>query len=69
MQERFLFLHWQRKVDTKDVETAKKQEKLAQDKFDEHCRNNPTSKYKGNFQAYIKEHNVWPYPVLDANER
>ena len=69
-QEHFLFLHRQRKSDTKAVETAKNQEMLAQEQFDnKHCRDNPRSKYKENFQAYIKEHNGLPYPALDADAR
>ena len=48
-----VFLMRQRRTDTKAVEAGKEQEKLAQDKFEKHCRDEPRSKYVGNFQAYI----------------
>ena len=59
----------QHKAELKAVEAAKKQEKLAQDKFDKHCRDRPRSKYVGNFQAYIKDHKVWPYPAFSEHAR
>ena len=48
-QEHLVFLMRQCKADTKAVEAAKKQEKLAQDKSEKHCRDKPRSKYVGNF--------------------
>ena len=55
-QERLVFLIRQHRAETKALEAAKKQEKLAQDKLDKHCRDQPRSKYIGNLQAYIKDH-------------
>ena len=62
-------MYRQHKADKKAVEVAIKQEKLAQEQFDKQCRDNPKSKFKGDFQAYMKEQNVWPYPTLDAKAR
>ena len=68
-QIRLVFLVRQHRTETKAIETAKKQEKLAQDKFDKHCRNQPRSKYIGNFQDYTKDHKVWPYPAFSEHSR
>ena len=61
LMRRLVFLMRQRKANAKAVQAAKKQGKLAQDKLEKHYRDELRSKYVGNFQAYIKDHNVWPY--------
>ena len=64
--DRLCFLYRQHKADKKAVEVVIKQEKLVQEQFEKNYHENPKSKFKENFQAYIKEHDVWPYATLDA---
>ena len=64
-----MFLLREHKARLKAVEADKKQEKLAQDQFEKHCHDFPRSKFARNFQAYIDDHKVWPYPSFSQYTR
>ena len=68
-QARLCYLRKQRKADAKSIEDDKKQEAKAHAELEEHCRQNPSSKFMGDFQACIKEHNVWLYLPFLKNAR